>query len=117
MKLNAPGRRHGACTSIAAVSRRLSDVGRLPDFCGRSKHMIFSKRAAGHGRRLFVACAAISLALVATPTLAEDAPSISPAAKAVVDFDKAGVKPSKQYRIGYLTECVDNAYCPQGSPD
>ena len=73
--------------------------------------MIFSKRAAGHGRRLFVACAAILLARAATPALAEDAPSISPAAKAVVDFDKSGVKPSKQYRIGYLTECVDNAYC------
>lgn len=36
---------------------------------------------------------------------------ISPAAAAVVAFDKAGVKPSKHYRIGYLTECVDNAYC------
>jgi hypothetical protein len=63
--------------------------------------MIFSKRA-GHGWHLFVACTAILLAGAATPASAEDALSISPAAKAVVDFDKSGVKPSKQYRIGYL---------------
>jgi ABC-type sugar transport system substrate-binding protein len=42
---------------------------------------------------------------------AADAAEMSPAAKAVVDFDKAGVAPTKKYRIGYLTECVDNSYC------
>jgi ABC-type sugar transport system substrate-binding protein len=42
---------------------------------------------------------------------AADAPTMSQAAKAVVDFDKASAKPAKSYRIGYLTECVDNAYC------
>ena len=36
---------------------------------------------------------------------------MSPAAKAVVDYDKSGVKPKKKYRIAYLTECVDNPYC------
>jgi ribose transport system substrate-binding protein len=72
--------------------------------------MIFSKRAVGRGKRFFVACAALVLC-AATHALAADSPSISPAAKAVVDFDKAGVKPTKQYRIGYLTECVDNTYC------
>lgn len=35
----------------------------------------------------------------------------SPAADAVIAFDKAGVKVSKPVRIAYLTECVQNAYC------
>jgi ABC-type sugar transport system substrate-binding protein len=35
----------------------------------------------------------------------------SAAVKAVVDYDKSNAKPSKKYRIGYLTECVDNPYC------
>jgi ABC-type sugar transport system substrate-binding protein len=33
------------------------------------------------------------------------------AAQAVIDFDKAGVKPAKKLRVAYLTECVQNAYC------
>lgn len=32
---------------------------------------------------------------------------------ALVEFDKAGVKADKRYRIAYLTECVDNPYCVQ----
>jgi galactofuranose transport system substrate-binding protein len=36
---------------------------------------------------------------------------MSPAAKAVVDYDKAFTAPTKKYRIAYLTECVDNPYC------
>lgn len=32
---------------------------------------------------------------------------------ALVEFDKAGVKADKKYRIAYLTECVDNPYCVQ----
>lgn len=36
---------------------------------------------------------------------------MSPAAKAVVDYDRSNAKPSKKYRIAYLTECVDNPYC------
>lgn len=39
------------------------------------------------------------------------AAEMSPAAKAVVDYDKSGNKPKKKYRIAYLTECVDNPYC------
>jgi ABC-type sugar transport system substrate-binding protein len=29
----------------------------------------------------------------------------------VLAFDKAGVKPTKKYRIAYLTECINNPYC------
>ena len=36
---------------------------------------------------------------------------MSPAAKAVVDYDKSGEVPKTKYRIAYLTECVDNPYC------
>lgn len=35
----------------------------------------------------------------------------SPAVKALVAYEKSGVKPQKKYRIAYLTECVDNPYC------
>lgn len=35
----------------------------------------------------------------------------SPAAQAVIAYDEAGKAPAKKYRIGYLTECVDNPYC------
>lgn len=35
----------------------------------------------------------------------------SPAADAVIAFDKAGVKVSKPVRVAYLTECIQNAYC------
>jgi galactofuranose transport system substrate-binding protein len=33
------------------------------------------------------------------------------AVKKVLDFDKAGKKPSTSYKIAYLTECVTNLYC------
>lgn len=36
---------------------------------------------------------------------------MSPAIKSIVEFDKSAAAPSKKYRIGYLTECVDNPYC------
>lgn len=39
------------------------------------------------------------------------AAEMSPAAKSVVEYDRSNAKPSKAYRIGYLTECVDNPYC------
>jgi ABC-type sugar transport system substrate-binding protein len=29
----------------------------------------------------------------------------------VLAFDKTGVKPTKKYRIAYLTECINNPYC------
>jgi ABC-type sugar transport system substrate-binding protein len=37
--------------------------------------------------------------------------AVSPAAQAVVTYDEAGAPVAKKYRIGYLTECVDNPYC------
>ena len=39
----------------------------------------------------------------------------SPAAKAVLDFDKAGAKTAKKYRIAYITECVQKSVLP-GTP-
>jgi galactofuranose transport system substrate-binding protein len=36
---------------------------------------------------------------------------MSPAARAVVEYDRSTVKPAKKYHIAYLTECVDNPYC------
>lgn len=39
------------------------------------------------------------------------ASEMSPAAKSVVEYDRSDATPSKKYRIGYLTECVDNPYC------
>lgn len=60
------------------------------------------------------------LALAATVAIAAGAPfgmsaasaaEMSPAVKAVVDYDTAGTVPETKYRIAYLTECVDNPYC------
>ena len=36
---------------------------------------------------------------------------IPEAVKKPIEFDKAGKKPAKPYRIAYLTECVTNTYC------
>jgi len=57
-------------------------------------------------RRLAVFAAGVALL-----TGAAYAAEVSPAAKAVVEFDKAGVAPTSKHRIAYLTECVDNPYC------
>jgi len=67
----------------------------------------------GRKRRSLSAIAALAVgaALVATAAHNAAAVEMSPAAKAVVDYDKSGAKPSKKYRIAYLTECVDNPYC------
>ena len=54
-----------------------------------------------------VAGAAFAFSLPQTANAAE----MSPAAKAVVDYDRSGHVPEKKYRIAYLTECVDNPYC------
>ena len=48
------------------------------------------------------------LAAQGSPVLAAEA---SAAVKALIAYEKSGAKPSKKYRIGYLTECVDNPYC------
>jgi ABC-type sugar transport system substrate-binding protein len=37
--------------------------------------------------------------------------AVPEAVKKAVAFDKAGKKPDKAYRIGYVTECVTNTYC------
>ena len=69
---------------------------------------IFRRR----GRSLATAMAVtIGAVLAFTPVHNAAAVEMSPAAKAVVDYDKSGAKPSKKYRIAYLTECVDNPYC------
>src|SRR4029077_11434218 len=54
---------------------------------------------------------AIGIASASTAAHKAAAVEMSPAAKAVVDYDKSGDKPGKKYRIAYLTECVDNPYC------
>lgn len=48
------------------------------------------------------------LAAQGSPVLAAEA---SAAVKALIGYENSGAKPSKKYRIGYLTECVDNPYC------
>ncbi len=58
----------------------------------------------------------LRLALLAAPLLAglgsgPASAATSPAAAAVIAYDQSGVMPPKKYRIGYLTECVDNPYC------
>ena len=49
--------------------------------------------------------------LAAVASVGAGAVEMSPAAKAVVDYDKSGAVPKTKYRIAYLTECVDNPYC------
>jgi ABC-type sugar transport system substrate-binding protein len=58
-----------------------------------------------------IATLAMGAALALTAPHKATAVEMSPAAKAVVDYDKSGDKPKQKYRIAYLTECVDNPYC------
>src|ERR1700750_2632434 len=64
-------------------------------------------------RRSLTALMALAVGVASAAPAAHRAAAakMSPAAKAVVDYDKSGEKPSKKYRIAYLTECVDNPYC------
>lgn len=73
--------------------------------------MMLVKYLASRGARRFALLAGLLLGAATPGARAAETPTISPAAKAVVDYDKSGAKPSKSYRIGYLTECVDNPYC------
>jgi galactofuranose transport system substrate-binding protein len=75
--------------------------------------MIDCLAALGRKQRLLAAIVAVAVgaALIATGATKATAAEVSPAAKAVVDYDKSGTKPTKKYRIAYLTECVDNPYC------
>jgi len=50
----------------------------------------------------------LSFGLLAAPAQAE---SVSEAAQKLLDYDAKGAKPSKVYRIAYLTECGQNPYC------
>jgi galactofuranose transport system substrate-binding protein len=61
----------------------------------------------------FLAKAAVvfGAALLAIQSVPLHAAEVSAAVKAVVGYDKSNAKPSKKYRIAYLTECVDNPYC------
>jgi hypothetical protein len=54
----------------------------------------------GRNRLPFLlAAAAVGAALAAAPADKSAAVEMSPAAKAVVDYDKSGDKPAKKYRI------------------
>jgi ABC-type sugar transport system substrate-binding protein len=53
----------------------------------------------------------LGVAFMAFQSLPVQAAEPSPAVKALIAYEKSGAMPSKKYRIGYLTECVDNPYC------
>lgn len=73
-----------------------------------------SKRLRGiMGRHIAMAAmlgigVAFLAAQAATPA---DAGAVSEPTQKALDFDAKGAKPDKQYRIAYLTECVNNPYC------
>ena len=67
----------------------------------------FENREAKWGRGAAVALSIFCFLLAAGAAFAQS----SPAADAVIAFDKAGVKVSKPVRVAYLTECVQNPYC------
>src|SRR5258708_2798286 len=76
----------------------------------RMTHQFKNAAARGKVARAF-AVALVFIASVAGSSIKASAVEMSPAAKAVVDYDKAFTTPKKKYRIAYLTECVDNPYC------
>jgi ABC-type sugar transport system substrate-binding protein len=53
--------------------------------------------------------AAVAMSVTAAPGAIAAEPT--PAAKAVIDYDTAGVKLSKPFRVAYLAECAQNTYC------
>jgi ABC-type sugar transport system substrate-binding protein len=78
-----------------------------------------------HGNRQSQRRSAVLAALLVGSVLAaqgcgsgNDAPSPSPTHQArgsgtpkVLAFDETGAKPTKKYRVAYLTECISNPYC------
>jgi galactofuranose transport system substrate-binding protein len=76
----------------------------------RMTHQFENAAACGRVARAF-AVALVLIASLAGSSIKASAVEMSPAAKAVVDYDKAFTTPKKKYRIAYLTECVDNPYC------
>ena len=68
---------------------------------------IKGKRRAG----LALIAAAAMAVPVASMNGTSQAADVSEVVKKVLDFDVAGAKPSKKYRVAYLTECIQNPYC------
>jgi ABC-type sugar transport system substrate-binding protein len=60
-----------------------------------------------------VAFAGLGVGLLALTPVGAARAETSPTVAAVLQFDKIGAKPAKQYRIGYLAECVQNPYCQE----
>ena len=75
----------------------------MADFSTKLKHRLLSLPA--------IVALALGAAFAIPGTNDAGAVEMSPAAKAVVDYDKSGEVPKTKYRIAYLTECVDNPYC------
>src|SRR5712672_3070196 len=73
----------------------------------RMSHPLTIAASCGGIARAF-AVALVFVAGLAGSNIKASAVEMSPAAKAVVDYDKAFTTPTKKYRIAYLTECVDN---------
>jgi len=53
----------------------------------------------------------LGLAMVFASMLPAAAAELPATVKAIIAYDTGGMMPAKKYRIGYLTECVDNPYC------
>ena len=65
-------------------------------------------RVGGAGKsRLLLIAVAMAFASMLPATAAE----LPATVKAIIAYDTDGSMPAKKYRIGYLTECVDNPYC------
>jgi galactofuranose transport system substrate-binding protein len=81
--------------------------------------MTTSRRPARWGLQAIAAAAAVLVAGIISAAGAADRDprdstlpgEVPEAVKKAVEFDKAGKKADKPYRIGYLTECVTNSYC------
>jgi len=89
----------------------LSPVNATNDRRGTRMSHPFTIAASYSGIARTFAVALVFVAGLASNNIKASAVEMSPAAKAVVDYDKAFTTPAKKYRIAYLTECVDNPYC------
>src|SRR5258707_896654 len=89
----------------------LSPVNATNDRRGTRMSHPFTIAASSSGIARMFAVALVFVAGLAGNNIKASAVEMSPAAKAVVDYDKAFTTPTKKYRIAYLTECVDNPYC------
>src|ERR1700730_14706530 len=89
----------------------LSPVNATHDRRGTRMSHPFTIAASYSGIARTFAVALVFVAGLASNNIKASAVEMSPAAKAVVDYDKSFTTPQKKYRIAYLTECVDNPYC------